>query len=154
MIEGGGGTSSLLTLGLVVLTHILTTIRERRKAQNDAIRIWREEVTEIVRHIVDESTKHYTTLEAKKNTSSSAAIILNELKRLGHKLRRASFRSNRNDGESCFRYLKFTITSSDDFQDAKRRLRTADDPILANIRDAEEQLLHACERDVVLMPRK
>jgi hypothetical protein len=129
-------------------THLFTLRRERTKSEREWRNGWVGDARSLVAKISDAAIQHYVDEQSLADTSRSAGIILNDLKRLGQVLRDATCvdPSDTKRTMSAFREYHDCISGSEDFQDSKRAVRKVDDAVCERIRELELELVGLVRR--------
>ncbi len=138
-----------LTISLPILasiaTHFLTVWRERSKSQNEWWSEWQANTKALVEKISDSATKHYIDNDSIAKTEVSAALIINDIRRLRSLVATARCVSDSDAKRTAdaLRFFDDSITLQEDFQNPARVARHAGSPIIGSIGKAEESLLDA-----------
>lgn len=135
-------TGILMVLAACV-AHLLTTRRDGQKVDREWVDRWEKSFADQARKITDAALKHYISADSIQNTPVSAALLLNELKRLQAMLAETiaitstdSFKT-----QKAFRYFHDCISLEVDFQDPGRAIRIPNDSLISRIQAAEAELL-------------
>jgi len=138
-----------LTISLPILasiaTHFLTVWRERSKSQNEWCLRWQADTRTLVEKISDSATRHYIDKDSIAKTEVSAALIINDIRRLRSLVATACcvLGSDAKRTSDALRFFDDAITLQEDFQNPARVVRNASSPIIGSIGKAEEALLDA-----------
>lgn len=134
-----------LAVASAAATHWLTTCRERKRENGEWLHRWHTDAKELVGKISNAASAHYLDQDSVVRTGISAALIINDLKRLQACLREAECKNGSDAKRTADAYRCFLdiITGQDDFQDEQRDRRPSTSEISRMIRDAEEVLLEA-----------
>lgn len=135
----------VLTFSGAGVAHFLTAYRDRARESGDWIERWRAEAKSLIKEIANAATSHYLDQDAVGRTGISAALIINDLKRLQGCLRETECENSSDTKRTvdALRHFTDTITGPDDFQDELRSMRPGGSEIFRMIRDAEAELLES-----------
>lgn len=135
--------TSLLMIVTAVVTHFLTMWRETAKARGEWRRDWEKSFADQAKKVSDAAVLHYVSPDAVANTSTSAHLIVYEIKRLQTLLSGTAAKQSADSVlvSKAFRRFNDAISLETDFQDPARAARSGNDPIVERISAAEGELM-------------